>query len=155
MVPAPTTTHQLISQNIEFALVQHVRATGCGRVLHAPVDVVLGKGRQREVVQPDVVFVSAARASIITEREVAGAPDLVVEVLSPGTVNRDRGYKRALYARSGVREYWIVDPKRKAIDVFRLGPTGFQAPVRYGPGEDLASTIMPELRIPLLEVFRD
>jgi Uma2 family endonuclease len=98
--------------------------------------------------------VSAARASIITEPEVAGAPDLVVEALSLGTVNRDRGYKRALYARSGVREYWIVDPKRKAIEIFHLGPTGFQAPVRYGPGEDLASAVIPELRIPLLEVFR-
>jgi len=154
MVPAPTTTHQLVVQNIAFLLVQHVRATASGRVLHAPVDVVLGEGRRRDVVQPDVVFVSTARAGIVTEPEIAGAPDLVVEVLSPGTEERDRGYKRTRYERSGVREYWIVDLKQRSIEVLSLGPSGFEAPVRYGPGDELASTVVPGLRVPVAEVFR-
>ena len=153
LVPAPTTTHQRVSQNIEFALVGHMRATRCGRVLHAPVDVVLGEGKRRDVVQPDIVFISTARAAIVTESEIAGAPDLVVEVLSPGTVARDRGYKKTLYERSGVREYWIVDPAEKSVETFRLGVSGFGAPVRYRSGDTLTSGVVPEFRLPLGEVF--
>jgi Uma2 family endonuclease len=154
-VPAPTTTHQLVAQNLEFLLVQFVRATGCGRVVHAPVDVVLGAGPAREVVQPDIVFVSTRRAAIITEPEIAGAPDLVIEVLSRGTMSRDRGYKKALYARSGVREYWIVNPKERTIEMLRLGRGGFEKAVRYGLGDELVSAVAPGLRVPLVEVFRD
>ena len=154
MVPAPTTIHQNISQNIEFLLVQHVRATRCGRVLDAPVDVVLGEGSRRDVVQPDIVFVAAARAAIITPAEVAGAPDLVVEILSPGTEDRDRGYKKTLYERHGVREYWIVNPDEMSIYVYRLGPTGFQAPVRYGHGDHLVSAVVSDFRLPVVEAFR-
>jgi Uma2 family endonuclease len=154
MVPAPTTIHQDVSQNIEFLLVQHVRATRCGRVLDAPVDVVLGEGSRRDVVQPDIVFVAAARAAIITPAEVAGAPDLVVEILSPGTEDRDRGYKRTLYERSGVREYWIVNSDEASIEVYRLSPTGFEAPVRYGPADLVVSATVPDFRLPVVEAFR-
>lgn len=154
MVPAPTTTHQTISQNIELLLVQHARATDCGRVLHAPVDVVLGQGARRDVVQPDIVFVSRARAQVVTEAEIAGAPDLVVEILSPGTQDRDRGYKRTAYERSGVREYWIVDPESTSIDVFSLGEAGFDESVMYRLGDELASAVIPGLKVRLLDVFK-
>jgi Uma2 family endonuclease len=154
MMPAPTTIHQKVSQNIEFLLVQHVRAMHCGQVLHAPVDVVLGEGSRRDVVQPDVIFVASARAAIITPPEIVGAPDLVVEILSPGTEDRDRGYKRTLYERSGVREYWIVNPDEPSIEVYRLSPTGFAAPVRYGPADVLVSAAVPDFRLPVVEAFR-
>jgi Uma2 family endonuclease len=153
MVPAPTTLHQIVSQNIEFLLLQHVRATGCGRILHAPVDVVLGEGKRRDVVQPDIVFISNARAHIVTKPEVAGAPDLVIEILSPGTEDRDRGYKRTLYERMGVREYWIVDPEGRTVEVFRAGQSGFMAPRHYGANDELAVTVIEGLRLPLSVVF--
>ena len=154
LMPAPTTTHQFISQNIEFLLVQHARATRCGRVLHAPVDVVLlGESSRRDVVQPDIVFVCSAQVGIVTEAEVTGAPDLVVEILSPGTEERDRDYKKTLYERNGVREYWIVDAAQKSIEVFCLGAAGFETPVRYRLDEELGSVI-PDLRVPLVEVFK-
>jgi Uma2 family endonuclease len=154
MVPAPTTIHQDISQNIEFLLVQHVRATRCGRVLHTPVDVVLGEGARRDVVQPDVVFVASARGAIVTPVEIAGAPDLVVEIISPASEDRDRGYKRTLYERSGVREYWIVNPADASIDVYHLSLTGFEAPVRYRLGDHLVSAVVSNFRLPIIEAFR-
>ena len=149
-----SSAHQLISQNIEFLLLQYVRATGCGQVLHAPVDVVLGEGSRRDVVQPDIVFIAATRTAIVTKQEIAGAPDLVIEILSPGTADRDRGYKRTLYQRTSVREYWIVDPDQMSIDTFCLGPTGFTAPLRYRHDDEIVCTAIPGLRVSLVEVFK-
>lgn len=153
VVPSPTTAHQTVAQNLEYVLMRHVRATRCGRVLHAPLDVVLGTGPQREVVQPDIVYVDRARTDIITSDEVAGAPDWVIEIISPGTKRRDRGYKRTLYERSGVREYWIVDLVSESIEVFVLGPTGFRPAIRYTSGSEIASAVVANLSVPLTEVF--
>jgi Uma2 family endonuclease len=153
LVPAPTTLHQTVAQNLEYLLTKHVRATRCGRVLHAPLDVVLGVGERRDVVQPDILYVDKARTRIITNDEVAGAPDLVIEILSPGTKRRDRGYKRTLYERSGVREYWIVDPESSVVDVFVLIATGFGPAARHELGSEIACSVIPALRVPLVEVF--
>jgi Uma2 family endonuclease len=132
---------------------RHMRATRCGRVLHAPLDVVLGSGAQREVVQPDILYVDRARAAIITKDEVAGAPDLVIEVLSPGTKRRDRGNKRTLYERSGVREYWIVDPESSSAEVYSLGPAGFGPALRYAARGEMTSAVVPNFTVALAEVF--
>ncbi|HEX5421124.1 MAG TPA: Uma2 family endonuclease [Gammaproteobacteria bacterium] len=153
-LPAPTTRHQFIAQNLEFLLVQHVRATDCGYVLHAPLDVVLGGGSERSVVQPDIIFIAKERASIITDQEVIGAPDLVVEILSPGTAKRDRGAKKALYERSGVREYWAVDPALESVEALRLGPAGYSEAERYGPRDRLASAVVAGFEAPLSEILR-
>jgi Uma2 family endonuclease len=154
-MPAPTTTHQHIAQNIEFLLIQHVRRTGCGRVLHAPLDVVLGEGARRDVVQPDIVFIATARGDIITNEEIAGAPDLVVEVLSPATQERDQGYKKKLYERSGVGEYWIVDPLRRVVRQFRRGDTRFESPVDHAMGARLMSDAVSDFELSVEEVFRE
>lgn len=153
MVPAPTTVHQIISQNIEFILLTYVRKTLRGRVLHSPVDVVLGTGADREIVQPDILFVSAERASIITRPEVVGCPDLVVEVLSPGTQERDSNYKKTLYARYGAREYWIVDPDAKTLDRYVLGNAGFNPPERFTESDSFSSPLFPNLRFDCREIF--
>ena len=89
-----------------------------GRVYHAPFDVVLS---DMDVVQPDLIFVSNERADIITPANIQGAPDLVVEILSPSTAARDKTFKRSLYARHGITEYWMVDLTEKTITVLRLG----------------------------------
>lgn len=154
LAPAPTTKHQSVAQNLEFLLMRYVREHNRGRILHAPVDVVLGKGSDRSVVQPDILFVSHKRKSIVEEAEVAGAPDLIVEVLSPSTADRDLGVKRTLYARSGVREYWIVDPEREQIEVHVLGEDGYGEPARYTLGESAVSDVVGGFEAPLIEVFR-
>jgi Uma2 family endonuclease len=153
VTPAPSTTHQAVAQNIEFMLMQHVRETRAGRVFHAPLDVVLGDGARRDVVQPDILFIDRAREHIITEPEVAGAPDLAIEILSPTTKARDPGLKNTIYARAGVREYWIVDPAQELVDVFTLGEDGYGAPVRFRAGDTLLSGVLAGLRMPLADVF--
>jgi Uma2 family endonuclease len=153
MVPAPTVAHQVVSRNLSVLLQLHVRAKSCGLVLYAPVDVVLGAGARRSVVQPDVLFVANERMGIVTKAEVVGAPDLVVEILSPGTAERDRSQKKALYARNRVREYWIVDVELESIEVFVLSARGYERPVRYDAGDTLISAIVPGLEVPVAEVF--
>jgi Uma2 family endonuclease len=153
MVPAPTVTHQTVSQNIALRLAQHVRVTACGRMLYAPLDVVLGEGETRSVVQPDILFVSNERARIVTDDEIVGAPDLVVEILSKSTVKRDTGVKKALYARSGVREYWLVDPEAHSIERLSLGPDGYEPATRYASGERLVSAVVPGFELSVDDAF--
>lgn len=152
-IPVPTTVHQIVAQNIEFILQSYVRKTRQGRVLDSPVDVVLGTGSAREVVQPDILFVAQERTSIITRPEVVGCPDLVVEVLSPGTEERDCNYKKTLYARYGAREYWIVDPDAKTLERYVLGDAGFNPPELLGETASFVSPLFPGLNIDCREIF--
>ncbi|RLI51611.1 MAG: Uma2 family endonuclease [Candidatus Thorarchaeota archaeon] len=153
LVPSPTEYHQRISRNLEFMLWRFVKEQDLGWVYDAPLDVVLGQGDTREVVQPDIFFISKEREKIIAEEEIRGAPDLVVEIISPGTAERDRGYKKTLYARHGVKEYWIVDPKGKAVEIYTLGTKGFELVKVYKAGEILESPLLPGLVVDLKEVF--
>ena len=153
LVPSPTEYHQRISGNLEFVLRQFVREKGLGRVYHAPLDVVLGEGEEREVVQPDIFFISKERSQIIAEEEIRGAPDLVIEITSPATEDRDRHYKKTLYARHGVREYWIVDPEARTVEVFALEEKGFESVRAYEAGEALRSPLLEGLEMSLNEVF--
>ena len=153
MVPAPTTRHQRVSQNIEYILVGYARRTQRGQVLDSPVDVVLGKGSEREIVQPDILFIAAERAAIITRAEVAGCPDLVIEVLSPGTEERDNNYKKTLYARYGAEEYWIVDPEGNTLQRYVRGADGFAAPIFITAVETFSSPLLPGLVLECREIF--
>ena len=136
MVPAPDIPHQDSSINLSADLKFLVRRTGIGRVLAAPTDVYF---TDTDVVQPDLVFVSNERAGIITDANIRGAPDLVIEILSPSTEERDRVFKRALYARHGVREYWLVDTRRKTIEQLLLDGDDFRLAGVFGAGERLVS----------------
>jgi len=113
---SPVTRHQRVSRNLEFILHAHVRASGRGAVFDAPIDVVLDR---HTVVVPDLVYVSKERASIVQPRGIVGAPDLVVEILSPATAERDRGAKAKLYARFGIDHYWVLDAEKETLTVFR------------------------------------
>ncbi len=106
MPPAPGTRHQRIQVNLGARLFQFVKEMGAGKVYFAPTDVVFSG---TDVVQPDLVFISTERRHIITPANIQGPPDLVVEILSPATAQRDKGYKRELYARCGVEEYWMIE----------------------------------------------
>jgi len=153
VVPSPTEYHQRISGNLEFILRQFVQEKGLGRVYHAPLDVVMGEGEEREVVQPDIFFISEEREKTIAEEEIRGAPDLVIEVTSPATEDRDRHYKKTLYARHGVREYWIVDPNGKTIEVYTLSQKGFELVKAYKTSKVLRSLLLESLKVDLNEVF--
>src|SRR5258708_4783137 len=112
MSPAPALKHQRIVVNLARILSTFVRAHRLGEVLVAPVDVLFS---ERDVVEPDLLYVSAAHADRMRERYVAGAPDLVVEVLSPSNPGYDRIKKLRLYEAQGVPEYWIVDPPTETL----------------------------------------
>ena len=149
MVPSPSFEHQRISRNLEFIMHSFVQEKNLGTIIHAPLDVHLGE----DVVQPDILFISQGRSPIITEEEIRGAPDLMVEILSPATAERDQTYKKTLYARYGVREYWVVDPEGKTVEVLTLGKAGFESSGTYGKMDTLKSTIFLGLTINLSDVF--
>lgn len=118
---APNIDHQRISRHIQFQLYSQIELPGHGEVFDAPTAVHLS---DHDIVEPDLLVVLSARDSYLTERTVAGPPNLVVEVLSPSTRRKDRELKLSLYERTGVDEYWIVDPAaRNVVKHVRRGPT--------------------------------
>ncbi|MFW6083934.1 MAG: Uma2 family endonuclease [Gemmatimonadota bacterium] len=119
MTPAPSVRHQRILFRLQRELAVLLVDSGHGEILFAPVGVRFPA--TQEGVQPDILFVSNERRGIVAPDELKGAPDLVVEILSPNTAARDRDLKRRLYQRQGVAEYWIVDPEAKSVDVWRFG----------------------------------
>ncbi|OFX31671.1 MAG: hypothetical protein A2Z07_05025 [Armatimonadetes bacterium RBG_16_67_12] len=144
VTPAPTPAHQRVVVRLASLLSTHVEHHGPGEVFVSPIDVVLS---QTDVVQPDIVFVVGANTHIIGEAAVQGPPDLVIEVLSPSTVKLDRGRKMGLYARSGVAEYWIVDPDNRSVEVYRLEGSAYRLELRAHEGDMIRSDLFPGLVI--------
>jgi Uma2 family endonuclease len=106
-------------------------------------------------VQPDVMFVSRERLGIITHANIQGAPDLVVEVRSPSTAQRDLTIKRRLYAEHGVKEYWMVDPEARTVTVLLLRNGALEEVGIYRKGQVLSSTTLSGFTLNLDEIFRD
>ncbi len=117
MSPAPTTNHQDVVTNLLVALFQYINKKKLGKVFPGPVDVYLNRAN---AYQPDIVFVAVENLSIVKEDGIYGAPDLVIEILSPGTKKLDLNQKKAVYEKSGVKEYWVVDPITKEVIGFQL-----------------------------------
>ena len=147
---SPEEFHQRVSILLGTKLVQFAVENRLGRVYHAPFDVVLS---DFDVVQPDLIFVSNERADIITPANIQGAPDLVIEILSPSTATRDKTFKRSLYARHGITEYWMVDLTAKTITILRLGERGFEVVNTYGEGETLTSPTLQGFTLNLNDIF--
>ena len=150
MTAAPRRAHQRAGIEITLVLGDHVKDNDLGEVYTAPFDVVLS---DTDVVQPDLLFVSKERLYIINDDNVRGAPDLVIEILSPSTANIDRNFKRALYARHGVKEYWLVDTDAKNITVMFLGEQGYEITGIYGEGQTLTSPTLEGFSLNLAEIF--
>ncbi len=148
--PAPTTYHQRAAVKLCRYLDEFAEQHAAGVVYFCPVDVVLS---EINVLQPDIIFVSRDREFIITKECIRGAPDLVVEVLSPSTSHRDLGIKMELYARFGVREYWIVDPEARTVEVMNLTPDGYRVSGRFDVSSRVVSPLLPGLNIDLGRVF--
>jgi Uma2 family endonuclease len=111
VTPSPTPWHQMVALFL-WRQLQEIAEVAGGFVSSAPLDVVLA---DHSVVQPDVIYVSPQRLGVLRQR-IEGAPDLLIEVLSPSSGRRDRGEKLSLYAQTGIREYWIVDPETRQIE---------------------------------------
>jgi Uma2 family endonuclease len=126
---APGRTHQGVVLRLASALHVHVTAHGLGEVYIAPFDVVLA---ETTIVQPDIIFVDRDHLAIFSQRGAEGAPTLAIEVLSPSTTRNDRTTKLQLYARYGVPYYWIVDPERHVIEVYRLAEGGYGTAATFG-----------------------
>jgi Uma2 family endonuclease len=156
MTPGPSTVHGDISGELFAALKTFLKGKPC-RVYHAPLDVRLPKanelpGHESNVVQPDIFVVCDQKK--LDEKGCRGAPDLVIEVLSPSTASKDCVIKRALYEKHGVRELWLVDPANRLVMVFNLGPDGMYAPPAMFSDEDEVEVgLFPELKIDLRDVF--
>ncbi len=150
MAPAPNEAHQRTQAELGYYLMAFVKARRLGRIYYSPTDVVLS---DIDVVQPDLLFVATERTHIITPDNIQGAPDLVVEILSPSTAERDRGYKRALYAQHGVREYWVVGTDAGAITVLLLGDEGYEVVDTFGEGDTLTSPTIAGFSLQVDEIF--
>ena len=147
---APSTAHQTVVGNLFFLLTGHVRRRRLGQVFTAPLDLFL---TDISVVQPDVVFVSETRKAIIFPQCVRGAPDLVVEVLSPSTARTDRGGKRQLYARHGIANYWLLDPDRHEFVAYALEAGVYRQAVLGHDADKVAAQPFPDLELPLAEIW--
>jgi Uma2 family endonuclease len=151
--PSPSADHQDLSGNLLLVLAPFVRKHQLGRLYVALFDVVLSP---HDIVQPDLLFISKARLAILTEANVQGAPDLVIEILSASTRRLDETLKRDRYDQLGVQEYWIFDPKGQSVRVFRRGQdAGFGAPseLTAAAGQVLTTPLLPGLEIVLREIF--
>jgi Uma2 family endonuclease len=149
--PAPSTRHQTVSRRLLFALMQALETRDLAQIFDAPTDLIL---EPTSVVQPDLVIVSAARASIVTARAIEGIPDVVIEILSPNGSDRDERLKRRLYERHGIPEYWIVDPDLGYVTVWRLESGRYEMRAKLDRSSTLDHPDFPDLCVPLLDIFR-
>lgn len=150
--PSPKRKHQAVSVALTALLHSFARQNRLGQVFAAPFDVLFS---DVDVVQPDLVFVAAGNAEIVTEDNIQGAPDLVVEILSESSRKYDLVTKRKLYERFGVREFWVLDPLLETATVYRLEDGAFRRlPELSAEAEDTLSTpLLPGLVLPLTSLF--
>jgi len=149
-MPSPTVIHQRLLRRLLIALSIWADELLLGEVHVAPLDVVLA---DTVVVQPDIMFISNDRASVITEPNIQGAPDLAIEILSPSDPNRDRVRKREIYERHGVGEYWLVDPDARNVTVLTLRDGAYLTAGIYGEGDTLTSLTLPGFTLNLADLF--
>ncbi len=151
MAPAPVFKHQYIVGELFVALRTYVRQNELGLVLPAPFEVHLPDIARP--VQPDLLFIRAERRPSPEAKFFEGAPDLVVEVLSPSTARKDRMVKFWAYERAGVEEYWIVDPRVRSVEVYVLTESVYTLHGQYLAEDILSSPTFPDLALPVQDLF--
>lgn len=150
VTPSPTRRHQKIVGRLYSRLSVYVESQSLGEVYVAPLDTIFNK---YTVLQPDILFVSRERLGEVAKERIEGAPDLVVEVLSPSTVDRDRRRKLAVYSQFGVREYWIVDPEARTIELYQRIGEGLQLTRQFSSGETFESKLLSGFRVEVSSLF--
>ena len=151
-VPSRNTAHQTVSIELMSRMYYVIRENGLGRLYPAPFDVLF---TDFDVVQPDLLFVSQNRTHIITPDNVRGAPDMIVEILSPETARMDWRDKRELYSLHGVREYWIVDPTNRLVWVMQLRDGILEIEQTLSEGDTAESTVIEGFNIEVVDLFVD
>ncbi len=153
VTPSPVTRHQRLVTRLTISLGNHLDAhPDQGEVFTARLDVVM---TAHDVVEPDLLVVLGDQRDILNDKNIRGAPALVIEVLSPGTRRRDQTLKRRLFDREGVREYWIVDPDRNRVTAHRRAIDGsFPLARMFNAGEILTTPLLPGWSLPLERLFR-
>jgi Uma2 family endonuclease len=153
VTPSPDVRHQAIVLRLAVEIATYLKQHPIGRVFVSPLDVVLS---HHDVVEPDVLYVANDQTAILTEKNIQGPPALVVEVLSHSTRKRDAQTKRRLFERTGVREYWLVDPELDTVQVLRLSPEGKLVRIADLSAEDdetLSTPLLPGCVIALRDLF--
>ena len=146
VTPSPQTPHQRAVTRLSAYLWQYVDSHKLGEVFAAPFDVVFS---EFDVVEPDLLYISNGRASVLTNKNVQGAPDLVVEILSETTEKTDRTIKLKLYGKFGVQEYWMIDPEGPSAEIYRRGPEGLDLDAKLASTGALTSPLFPGFSLPL------
>jgi Uma2 family endonuclease len=150
VIASPMTRHQRISLSLLHLIQSYLDTHPIGELFSAPFDVVLSF---HDVVVPDLIYLSKAHAQFLTMKNLQGAPDLVVEILSPSTRPRDERLKRDLYERVGVEEYWLVDPDRDMVTIYRRGGSGFLPPLQFEKEAVVTTPLLPGFELPLARVL--
>jgi Uma2 family endonuclease len=152
MTPARSPHHQIIVTNLMLLLGQYAMQNGLGLVLPAPLDVVLAK--EAQIAQPDLIFIAKARApKLVTRAAITGAPDLVLEIISPSTARADRKIKPPLYAKHGVAEFWLVDPEDQSVEVFVLDGDSYRVAGIYLAGDVIKAGRFADAQIAIDSIF--
>ncbi len=149
MVPAPVPEHQRVSGKLFTRLLQYVERKNLGEIFFSPIDVFLD---EHNVVQPDLVYISEEKRSIIGEKRIEGAPDWIAEILSEGNAYHDLKTKKKLYEKHGVAEYWIVDPMERSVEVYRNGESGFKLITSSTSGK-IESSVLDGFSVEIDRIF--
>lgn len=150
VTPSPAIKHQIVHANLFNTLFNYVKKHKRGRVLSAPTDIYFD---EETVVKPDILFISKNRSNILKEQRVHGAPDLIVEILSPGTAERDRGFKFRRYEKEGVQEYWLVDPVEENMEIYVLNEKGYELHGRFSDNDTVFGSMFANLSFQLSELW--
>ncbi len=152
MSPAPTPYHQIISGNIYDLIKAETKKNG-DIILYAPIDLYVDN---KNVFQPDLVYVTRQNKKIISNRGIEGVPDLIVEIISPSNIFTDRNIKKKTYQKLGVKEYWIVDPGNQTLEIYKHDQPDPETPHLYLAGEGtVVSTVIPDLEFDLKRIFEN
>jgi len=148
--PPPNVKHQIVVANLLFLLGEFVRNNKLGRLLPSPIGLYFDA---KTFFEPDILFISNENKDRIKINYIKGAPDLVVEIISPESAKRDRGYKFKRYALEGMLEYWIVDPINENVEVYTLTEKGFQLSGRFSGGDKVRSNLFKEFEFNVAELW--
>jgi Uma2 family endonuclease len=151
MAPAPNRFHQDISRNFGVQMATYLVAHPIGVLYGAPFDVYL---TETDVFQPDLLIVLNENRGILTDAGAEGAPDLVVEILSPKTRQLDLVQKKRVYARLGVKELWFIDPEPEEVTIYRFDQDPADSVEQFSGQGEVSSPLLPGFKMALAEVFR-
>jgi len=149
-MPSPIPTHQAISIRFSAFLGMHVLTHNLGKLFAAPMDTQF---TEHDTFQPDLLFVSNERLGIIGDMKIEGAPDLVVEILSPGNTTKEMSYKRHVYESTGVREYWFIEPEKQALSQYERVGDELRWQRTLTPEDTLRSSVVEGFEVELRMIF--